>query len=296
MMPRTRRGGPKGADAPFSGGGAATATLEGPAPEDGSGRQRKSRRRYDPAWDDWKRPRRWPGVLITCLVVLGFLAAVAWHYRPHPHLHRASIAPSAIHSLPPYVPGAVGTGASVSAFAGKSNASGLAFTATGNLLLLHAKCVCTYSFVLTVTDPGGNLVTLPVTSSGYFNGTLSMPLKAGHYALSVVASGPWSVQLVQPTAAMPAISTPFGYFSTGGSVIGPFSSANQYLSLKFLSFSNGSVAMHLLNLQGATVATPFSGRGIVDKSATIAGLPNPYYIEVDANGYWVLNVRRSAAS
>jgi len=292
-MPRTRRGGskePSGSPEARAG----TATLDGPRPE-ASDAESRSRRRYDPAWDEWRRPRRWPGVLITCVIVLGFIAAVGWTYRPRGHVHRPTIVPSAIrHVLPPYVPGTTG-GATVTAYSGKSNASGLAFTTNGNLLVLHAKCVCAYSFVVTVSDPLGNIVTIPVTSTGAFDGTLTLSLHAGHYSISVVPSGPWTIQLVQPSPAMPAIATPFEYFSTGGSVIGPFSSANAYLGLRFLSFTNGAVAVHVLSLSGANVATPFSGRGIVQRTATLRGLPNPYYVEVDAAGYWLLTVRRSAA-
>jgi hypothetical protein len=288
-----RRVGSKGQATPgpdAAGVGTIEPPAEGAPPDEG-----RSRRRYDPAWDDWKRPRRWPGVLLTCVIVLGFLSAVIWHYRPHTVHHKAGhTLPRGKHPQPAFTPVVTGPGSTVKTFTGSSNRTGMPFTATGNLLLVHASCACTYTFAVTVTDPTGNVVALPVdNTSASFNGTFHVPVPLGRYDLTVVGDGPWVVQVLQPGPTVPVIRTPFTYYSTSQSVVGPFSAADKYLSFRFLSLSNGTVFVHVVSQKGVDVLTPFAGRIFVHKTVTLLGLPNPYYLEIDVSGYWSLAVRSS---
>lgn len=277
-----------------------TAVVDGYGqPPDETPPEGRSRRRYDPAWDEWKRPRRWPGVLLSCVIILGFLSVVIWHYRPHTTKVKHHSIGQGILSEGSFVPTITGAGSTVRTFHGTTSKAGLNYTTNGGLLILHAACLCTYNFVVTIADSSGNVTALPVNATGHFNGTYNITSPAGRYAITVVGSGPWSVMVMQPSAAVPVIVTPtpkpFGYFSTGESVIGPFPSSDKYLQFKFLSLTNGTVFVHVLNLAGARVGDPpFLGKGFYEKSATLLGLPNPYYLEIDASGFWKLYVNHIA--
>jgi hypothetical protein len=292
-MPGIRRGGSKGKlPGPVPPGGG-VATLDGPPPGQDLPPGARSRRRYDPAWDEWKRPRRWPGVVITCVIVLGFLSAVVWHYRPrHTEAPRPTFT-SRVHPSASFVPATTG-GASVVSFSGKKNAANLQFTASGGLTVLHAQCACTYNFVVTINDTFGGVVAVPVSVGGFYNGTSTLTLAPGRYSMSVVGEPKWSVEVIQPTPRVPAIATPFRYFSTGSSVLGPFSSANQYLAYRFFQTAPGGTVVSILDLRGTEVQTPFKGIGLYRGETTLQGLPNPYYVKVTASGYWNLTVRRTA--
>ena len=273
----------------------AVATIDGPTleqlPPEG-----RSRRRYDPAWDDWKRPRRWPGILLSCAIVLGFISVVVWHYRPVATHVAHRIVPSKIAAKGAFVVGNAGPGTAVTTFSGKANASGLAFSTTGNLVILHSQCKCQTNFVVTVSDLLNPVVALPVSTLGSFSSSVALPIHAGHYTLSVVGTGPWTLQVIQPTPALPAVATPFVYFSSGQSVLGPFSAANRFLGLSFFSFTNGSISVAMLNLQGATTKTVFLARSPAQPSVLLPPTlaPNPFYLEVTAAGYWELTVQRSS--
>ena len=207
-MPPFRRGSSKAPAPGDPGGGVGTLTAPGPdGPPPAGGR---SRRRYDPAWDEWQRPRRWPGILLSCAIVLGFLGVVVWHYRPHPKAPVAAptYTPRQLKGLrPTFVVGASGRGVDVTTYRGTKNKLGLAFTTNGQLLVLHAKCTCVYNFVVTISDAGGVPESFPVSNTGTSNVTLNQTLDPGRYVMRVIASGPWEVQLIQPTAATPLLPT-----------------------------------------------------------------------------------------
>lgn len=266
------------------------------------------RRRYDPAWRDWNAPRRWPGIALTCVIVLAFVGVVVWHFRPHatpakstvhlPALQPCSARKSGTCFSSAFVPGTAGHEV-LTTFRGTKDRTGLRFTSNGQLLVLHAGCLCAYNFVVEVSSSLDQPIAFPVNTNGHYNSVLNATMPAGTYSLSVIGSGPWVVQLIQPTAGAPAIATPFQYFSSGNDVLGPFSSANLALHLRFLSGTNGSVYVHVLNGAGVRIATPFEGRFAVKRYALlnhVAGLSNPYYLEVDASGYWDLQVARSAGT
>lgn len=280
----------------------AVSTLTTPGPEDAPP-IRGSRRRYDPAWDDWRRPRRWPGVLLTSVVVLAFIGVVVWHYRPH----TAHKAPTVYQQIGvgkvfgPFVPLADGHGASVRMFRGTRSAQHLRFATDGKLLVMHAICDCTYNFVVTITNPIGSPVAFPVTSTGPFDGTMNVTLPAGLYFLNVVAPTPaaWKVQLIQPGPSPPVIPTPFKYppgkfVTLHPSVLGPFSASDRFLYFKFFSATNGTGRVYVVDPAGVHVDQVFYVRALFSNGRTLPNPPQPYYVEVDASGYWQLRVQHSA--
>lgn len=291
-MRQLRRGGSKGTGAQAPDAPGAVGTLEGP-PETAQPGDPRSRRRYDPAWDDWKRPRRWPGVLLTFLIVLAFLGAVIWHYRPHTHTHKPRVQFSKIHPQHAFVPVLTSADSQIKSFQGAANRTGMTFTSLGDLVILHASCKCTYNFVITVTDASGDVVALPVNTTGNYDGTFNITQPAGQYTVTVVGSGPWVINVLQPGAAVPPLATPFNYYSSDESVVGPFTAADRYLSFKFLSLTNGHVYVHVLNHAGVKIATPFYAHVFLVKSAMLLGLPSPYYLEIDSSGFWNVSVKRT---
>ena len=256
----------------------------------------RPRRRYDPAWNDWTPPRRWPGILLTCLIVLGFLSVVIWHLQPHSvaHAPKTFTGSQIQHPKPPFIPLVKGTRAI--AFSGTHDRGGMHFVSSGGLLILHARCTCQYNFVVTISNTSAIPISFPVNSTGYNDSVLNATVPAGPIVVSVVALGPWSIQLIQPLATTPAILTPFKYFSSGNDVVGPFSAANKYVCFRFLSVTNGSVMVHVLSVRGFGAGTPFSGNIALSESKVLKSLPNPYFLEVDAAGYWNLEARRAPCS
>ena len=299
-MPPFRRGSSKAPAPGDPGGGVGTLTAPGPdGPPPAGGR---SRRRYDPAWDEWQRPRRWPGMLLSCAIVLGFLGVVIWHYRPHPKAPVAAptYTPRQLKGLrPTFVVGASGRGVNVTTYRGTKNKLGLAFTTNGQLLVLHAKCTCVYNFVVTISDAGGVPESFPVSNTGTSNVTLNQTLDPGRYVMRVIASGPWEVQLIQPTAATPLLPTTpkaFKYFSAGPSVLGPFSSANRYLFLQYVPGAAGQIHVYVLDPGGVRVDPAFKALGQPIKAGvTLPNPSNPFYVEVDAgSGLWSLHVQHNS--
>lgn len=272
----------------------------GPFPTGGPGEEPddrapagRPRRRYDPAWNDWNPPRRWPGILVSCVIVLGFMSAVVWHLRPHVSVHHATVVVNrgAAPPKPQYLIPVKGTRAI--SFSGTHDVGGLHFTSTGGLLVLHAKCLCQYNFVVRISNPSGVPITFPVNDTGHVDTVLNATVPLGPLVISVVGQGHWNLQFVQPLATTPVIATPFTLYSSSNDVIGPFSAANKYLDFKFLSLSDGTVAVHVLDSLGFGLQTPFEGRDSVSAAKALASLPNPYYLEIDAiGGYWNVEVGR----
>jgi hypothetical protein len=286
-MPQFGRGRRSAPGAPDYGAG--VATIDGPG-----GASSRGRRHYDPAWDDWNPPRRWPGVLISCVVVLGFFAVVVWHFRPHVDVktHDPLPAHSTISSA--YIIGTgihVGPELHVATYRGTHGLSGIRYIADGRLVVVHAKCICQESFVISVVTSLGVPLEYPVNTSGRFNTVFNLTQAPGRYSLSVVGTGPWEVQLIEPQPTMPAIGTPFKYFSYGNDVIGPFSAANHYMMLRFFA-PGGRVHVEVLDRYGFPVASPFTGRTYLVAARSLANLPNPYYLEINAAGFWQIKVQR----
>ncbi len=297
-MRRLLSGGPKGPPVPpgsMEAGGPAP-THAGVAP---TGRGR-SARRYDPAWDDWKHARRWPGVLASCLVVLIFLSALIWYNRPqgatHHHgnagLPSIAVRPAFIPAFPPVGGGTVAT------FTGKGSTSGLVFNARGGLTLIHTQCLCANNFDVTILNVAGDPVAFPVIVTKSYDAVQAVTVPAGKNRITVVGSGPWTIRVIQPTATTRTLATPFSYFSEDPDVVGPFTSPNRFLTFKFLPYAGGSVSVYALNLQGLDVlplgAALLTATTASSRDVTLAGMPNPFYLEVVSTGLWSLTVQRTA--
>jgi hypothetical protein len=257
----------------------------------------RSRRRYDPSWDDWKHGRRWPGIVLTMVVVLAFIGVVAWHFRPHP-AHKASSAPGSFTSTnirSAFVPGASKVGVAIKSYHGTRNALNLRFATDGKLLVLHAACRCAYNFVVTIQNVERTPVAFPITATGPFNSSINLTLPAGTYSAQVVAPAPasWSLQFIQPGPAAPTLKTPFIFNSNTPSVIGPFSSANKFLFFRFFSEANGVARVYVLDPAGNRVDEAFAGRTTIFLGKTLPDPSNPFYVEVDASGLWKLRVQHA---
>jgi hypothetical protein len=297
-VPQPRRGGPSDpVDAGDAGG--AVGTMAGPGPDGPPPAGGRSRRRYDPAWDEWQRPRRWPGILISCAIVLAFIGVVVWHYRPttpKTHAPPSIVSKQGIKNLKKtYV--VTGPGIRVTSFHGTGDKPRLLFTSNGKLLVLHAQCLCTYNFDVTIANTFGVPQVPPVTGSA--DETLNVTLPAGTYVMSVIGSGPWQIQLLQPTGTVRVLPTepnPFTYLSTGPSILGPFSSSNRFMYLRYFGGPTGGINVYVLNPEGVQVDTVFSSKGkLIERGAVLPNPSNPYYIEVDSSsGLWKLLVQNNA--
>lgn len=254
------------------------------------------RRRYDPAWDDWNPPRRWPGILLSAVVVLGLLAVVIWHFSPTHKARQATqekIVTNGQRPASPYVVGqSSGKGVITTPYHGRGDAD-IPLVSWGSLMILHAKCVCTFNFAVTIKNAQGLPVAVPINTSGTVGTVLDITEPPGAYEAAVLATGPWEVDVIQPQADAPTIATPFAYYSYGDDVLGPFSGANHYLDLQFLG-EGDAISVQLMNDRGTVLGTLFAGRNFYERNRPIAAPPNPYYLLVTSGGYWSIDVRRSA--
>ena len=245
-------------------------------------------------------------MLASCAVVLVFLAAIIWVNRPTPTHHHGSVGIEvAIAVKAPFVP-AVASGGTTTTFSGKASQSGLVFNGLGGLTILHATCVCSTNFVVVVNNPQGAAIDYPVNVIGGYDAVQPITAPKGKDRLSVIATGPWKLVVVQPSAAARPLASPFSFppasakkpSSAIEDVVGPFRATDSKLTFRFVPLEGGNVTVYALNVDGQ--ATGF-GRPLLTwateraSTETLRGMPDPYYLEVVASGFWVLSVGSSTS-
>ena len=249
-------------------------------------------RPYDPAWDLWRPIRRWPGVIISALVTTGLLLSIAYHFQ-----HRVTQAKAVVQApvgqpiQPAYFPPVSLTSGAVQHFTGVTSGFNIPFTATGRLTSWTFSCRCTNNFNVVVHSAAGALIEIPVNTIGPTRVATVANYKAGDYTFDVTADGRWTANLIDESQ-LAQIPTPYRYFSAGTSVLGPFSSTSNHLSVGYLGSLGELLSVHVVDKNGAGYGYPIFTIRQISANLTLTNLPpRSYYLVVSGVGLWLVDVK-----
>lgn len=250
---------------------------------------------YDPAWDDWREPRRYTWVWLLLLVLVVGLGAIVVVGRPAPKADRALAAKKEfkVDSKGANGPGAfvrINTRAPDQEFTGKSGSFQRRFLTTTGVALVSVTCDCHALFGLEIYDAEQNLVTAPINAQGLYFGSIAFANTFQWHTFSVQADGPWKV-IVRSPSNSPLVNLPQYYALGNDQVLGPFS-GGQTLSVdaKVLPVAASDWSFEVLNDQGKVVQTLLQRSGRYQGSLTV-GLPQgPVYLSVRSSALWSLRL------
>ena len=247
-------------------------------------------RPYDPSWDLWRPKRRWPGVVITAVIVAGFVAVLGYRYTTTPAALPSAFAPTSTSQLqPPYFPPVNPKSAALQTLTGSKNRTMVPVSATGGLMVWYFQCRCFANFGIIVHDSSGQVVDIPSNATGVVTSAVPARYAKGRYTLDVIADGAWTISLIDPHGLSP-LPLPYSYLSTGRSVLGPFKGPAAKFEVDFagaigarmsMTISDGTSTMPSLALLDSTMFV---------KKFTLNKLPNRYWLIVDGNGFWNVKV------
>ena len=146
-------------------------------------------------------------------------------------------------------------------------------------------------FVVALVDANGNTVDTVANLIGSYDGSRAIPIVSdGDYALSVQATGPWSVTITQPR---PSGGDPVPVSLSG---TGPMASQFIYLNSGLATFSGTHTGMNtfsvqLLDQNGKFIQSVMDEIGPYRGSQSI-GITQPgiYILNIDADSSWHLDV------
>lgn len=249
-------------------------------------------RPYDPAWDAWQPRRRWPGVVVSAIVISGFLGALAFNLTSKPSTPPSVIPPSALGQIStPYFPPVSPASHDLQQASGKKSTSGVRFTTTGKLMVWHFQCRCVANFGIIVHNTSGTVLDVPVNNVG--RTILAVP---AYYAklnlsVSVIADGEWTVSLIDPSH-LANQALPLEFVSAGQSVLGPFAGPNFEAAVGFL----GGIGNHFtMAISDGSTATPklvaFESQAFT-RTLVQTKMPPRFYLIINGDGFWQIKVKK----
>lgn len=247
-------------------------------------------RPYDPAWDVWRPQRRWPGVLLVALVLAAFSAFVAYRFTATPTTTTPPVVPSATNAIQSsYFPPVLPHTAELQNYTGKTSASGQSISATGGLMIWYFQCQCFSNFGVLVHNTSGQLVDVAYNGQGRVTVAQAARYAKGKYTFDVIADGPWSVSLIDPSHLAP-LPAPYSYTSHDSSVLGPFTGPKATITAGYI----GTVGTNFLtHISDGTNRDPKLMDWMITqgyKKRTVTDLPAKYWIIVDGPGIWNVKV------
>lgn len=146
-------------------------------------------------------------------------------------------------------------------------------------------------FVVALVDDNGNTVDTVANLIGSYDGSRAIPIVSdGDYALSVQATGPWSVTITQPRPSN-GDSVPISLSGTG-----PMASQFIYLNSGLATFSGTHTGMNTFSIQLLDQNGKFI-QSVVDEIGPYRGSqsigitqPGIYILNIDADSSWHLDV------
>lgn len=246
-------------------------------------------RPYDPAWDAWKPPRRWPGVMLSAVAIAVFIGGLAYHYSAHGGHKGPSFRPPKSSRIQPAYALPV-PGSDIQRYSGRGNRSSLEFTSSGHFMVWDVRCPkCQQNFGLIVHDANNLTVDIPVNTLGPSQAVLPATYPKGTYYATVIADAKWTVSLLDPTS-LANVATPFGYWSQGPSVIGPFSGAASSLSWYFGGLPGDAVSVRIYDASLQTSPQLVIGSSVQNAGNFFFAAPAKYYVVVNTSAAWILRV------
>jgi len=164
------------------------------------------------------------------------------------------------------------------------------FTAAGGLTVLSAQYGGPNAFSVGISDDTGQSVDTPINTVGAYTGTVSEALNPGHYTLNVTATTGWTVTVTQPRNQQ-AFRLPYTYNNGGGdALIGPFRADGPY-QITATNRGSANFMLRVLDTSGYDRDIPINQLGSYSGSVAEADVtPGNYYLQVNSNGSWTVNV------
>jgi hypothetical protein len=164
------------------------------------------------------------------------------------------------------------------------------FTAAGGLTVLSAQYGGPNTFSVGIVDDTGQTIDTPINTVAGYTGTVSEALTPGHYTLSVIATTAWSVTITQPRNQQ-AFKLPYVFSNGGGdALIGPFRADGPY-QITATNRGSANFMLRVLDISGYERDIPINQIGPYSGSVAEADVtPGNYYLQVNSNGSWTINV------
>jgi hypothetical protein len=250
---------------------------------------------YDPAWDDWRPPRRygwlWTGALVVILamstfVLVGHKASGPMMTIPNAvSVHQQNPLVNQISGVVP-----VGNRAPVMNFSGKTGEFRRRFLPPAGLAIVSVFCNCQTILGLEIFDADQNLVTVPINNSGLFAGSFAAHFSFSWSNLEIQADGPWSVSISFPDSKT-LVELPQTYSYGNDKVRGPFAGGRSIkLDASFVPISANEVTVNLIDATGKGISVLISRSGRFKTSLTVGLPPGPVYIEVRSSAFWTISL------
>lgn len=156
------------------------------------------------------------------------------------------------------------------------------------LVVLSAVHQAEGAFSVTLLDETGEMVDLPASAIGSFEGSSAVGVGSGTYLLDVDADGPWTVTVEQPRPAKALEIRSFE--GEAPTATAPFSLPGGLVRFEMSHSGEGAFSVMLLDAEGNMLALPGSGVGRFDGSAAESVPGGIYVLEVDADGPWTVDI------
>ena len=247
-------------------------------------------RPYDPAWDLWRPKRRWPGVVLTAVIVSGFVVVLGYRYASAPAESTSSLTPAPSTQVQtPYFPPVNPNSAALQQLTGTKNRTSIPVRATGKLMVWYFQCRCFANFGVIVHDSAGQVVDIAYNATGVVTAAVPARYAAGNYTIDVIADGSWTVSFIDPHG-LAALPVPYSYLSTGKSVLGPFSGPSANFEVSFVAAIGARLTMLLSDGSTKAPALTVLDQTMFIKKFYLKDLPPRYWLIVDGSGYWNVKV------
>ena len=164
------------------------------------------------------------------------------------------------------------------------------FTAAGGLTVLTAQYQGSDNFIMEVVSASGQSVDTPISTTGPYSGTVSESLNAGPYTLNVTASSAWTVTITQPRN-QEAFHLPYVFNNgVGDALIGPFKVSGAY-EIAATNRGQANFVVSVLDTAGHEQDVPINEVGNYTGSVAESDVtPGIYYLQINSNGDWTVNV------
>jgi len=245
-------------------------------------------RPYDPTWDAWRPPRRWPGVLFSFLAVIGLIAVLA-HHKPVKKVVPVYVVPPHSVIQGSYIPYLSPHSKYLYHFAGLASVASLPLTVKNPTTIWTFGCQCSSNFGVTIRDANGEIISVPVNVIGKFFTSTVLLLAKGHYSIGVIGSGLWSISVINPVG-LPSQPPTFSYLSNKSSMLGPFSGADHHLDMSVLAELGVVTEVVMYTESGGFLGSVFHTNTSTHSYVSLPSSRGRFFLVVQSSGLWHASV------
>lgn len=173
---------------------------------------------------------------------------------------------------------------------GRGQTATTGFGVEGGLTVFRMKHQGSSNFQVELLNEGGDTVEYLANVIGRYDGATAAGIDRGRYTLQINADGPWSVTVQQPRVASGA-PRPQTYTGSGPNVVGPFQGGgNTRFAMRHQG--DGNFQVTLLDAKGKPVDYLANEIGAYSGSESGRTDDEPYFLNVEANGPWSIEVSK----